>query len=154
MKRRPKIIRKSQLKEHISKMVMEQGYSSYDYADLERKWREEDLSRRDSIVSIPEAKDSIYDAADAIVSVIDYLEKEIRDLKEYCALGGGDGISDKLDRLSDSSRIKEYIQDLHSAVDRADAVYREEGDMDEDAFEQYHRIMGIAGKVAMRKLGK
>lgn len=133
MRKKPKIIRTSQLKEHISKMVMEQGLGSGPMGS--------------------EASRSIFDAADALVSIIDTLEATAQMIRRDCALGTTSNLPEYLDGLSDTRRIERYVQDFHDSIARASLAYKDTGE-DEDDYEKEYEILELVGRVVTRKLGK
>lgn len=134
MRKRPKIIRTSQLKEHISKMVMEQGLGSGPMGG--------------------EASRSIFDAADALVSIVDTLEAAANALRRDCAEGTTARLPEKLDLLSDTRRIERHVQDFHDSIARAISTYEGTGENSDDDYEKEYEILELVGRVVTRKLGK
>lgn len=135
MRKRPKIIRTSQLKEHISKMVMEQGLGSGPMGG--------------------EASRSIFDAADALVSIIDRLEATANALRRDCAEGITARLPEKLDLLLDTRRIERRVQDFHDSIARASSTY--EGAGENRFFDDHEKeveILDLVGRIVTRKLGK
>lgn len=132
MRKRPKIIRTSQLKEHISKMVMEQALGSGPMGS--------EVSR------------SIFDAADALVSIIDKLELTADSLRRDCAEGTTSNLPEFLDGLLSTGRMRRMerrVQDFHDSIARASSAYKSSN---EDDDEKEYEILELVGQIVTRKL--
>lgn len=141
MRKRPKIIRTSQLKEHISKMVMEQGRDSGSIGSAVRQ-------------EAPESARSIFDAADALISLIEIFENRAQNIRECCIWEDGAWmLPEYLDSLSDTKHIEDLVQEFHVAVDRAIRSYERDNDAMAH-FEKKDKILDLIARVVKRKLGK